>query len=104
MNGDELVKDVDSKLAVLLDECKRTKENPRMIRLIEQVMRLTDVEGERAAAQAAAAEAAPKEAAPEPPAPLVQPPARPKPCPPHRPNVFGTCTKCGAEGIKIAEG
>lgn len=105
MNGDELVKDVDAQLATLLDECQRSKENPRLIRLITQVMRLTDVEGERAAeatAQQTDAEAAPANPALVQKAVQAPAPEQPSTCPPHAPNVFGTCTKCGESGIKIA--
>lgn len=85
MVDENLVVSVNQDLRSLLAECQAHKENPHLIRVIQNLVKLTNVGGEEEAQPEAQAEpaAAEAEAAPT-----------PETCA-HAFNQYGRCPKCG---------
>lgn len=97
MMMEDLVKDVNAKLRKELTEAEAGAESPRLVRILKQLVRLTDPEGmdsEEAMADAQAAQNS--EAGGPTPSELARATEAAKKMPhKHVPSIYGTCTVCG---------
>lgn len=89
---ESIVREVHADLKALQSECQANRENPRLLRIIDALLRLTDSDGSYQDEQAETQEQAKVTAMPA----RVEKP-QPQDCPHDNINVYGVCRGCGAE-------
>lgn len=92
MVDDNLVVDVNLELRKLLTECETTRENPVIIRLIKQMVRITNIDSQLAADDLELEEK--KAAQIEAEKPQVFKPLDPATCLHKSINIYGICNDC----------
>lgn len=90
---EELVQSVDKELAALEDECKANRENPRLLKLIEQMRRLTNVNSD--GSEKAPAKSETESLDIDAPAQNQAVKNTPANCPHKAVNIYGQCLGCG---------
>lgn len=84
----ELVADVNRELTLLIEECQFNHENPRLIRLAEQLHRLTNIADDAGADNVTTAQ-------PQAEMTTAQEQINPATCAHKILNIYGVCSTCG---------